>query len=285
MNEKTNDEAFGLVKNGTVGSKEERDEARKRLEYYIKEYGWIADGNNIEDKVKEIEDEARNILPMLKVDVPKDERVQQEYYRKYYQTLVSKQRLVKSGKYAPFLKQNIIALYAAIKQFEIDSLEYTAGSLIKDTLNGEKSVIENWKTDRLLSRLRMWEGIPKEEDLLLQPAEELIEIVTKNLVNIKAPEKSEEEQNLLPAISEGYLSPRQVELIERVETYMKEAGAKIGISEIKEVDKVNTAEKDNQNGEKAVLANESFKRESHTHHNEIGERKGKKVAGYEEKDK
>lgn len=253
MNEKTNDKKFGLVRNGTIKSKEEYGEVVKRLEYYIKEYDWITSGNSIEEKIKEIEDEARNIRAMIKVNVSEDEKGQQEYYSRYYHILDSKHRLIKSGKYTSFLKQNIIALYAAIKQFEIDSLEYTASSLVKETLNGEKSVIENWKTDRLLSRLRMWEGIPKEQDLLLQPAEELVQKVTKNLVNIKAPEKSENEQSLLPAISEGYLSPRQSELLERVETYMKEAGIRIGIEkDDKPENKEN--EKDRQIENKTVVS-------------------------------
>lgn len=219
MNDKTKEKETSLVRNATVKSKEEYDEAKKRLDYYVEEYKWITEGNS-EDKVKEIEDEARKIRAMIKINVDEDEKKQQEYYRRYHQILARKQKLIKSGKYEPYLKQNIITLYAAIKQFEIDSLEYTLGSLIKGALSGEKNVIDNLKTDRLLSRIRVWEGLPKEEDLLLQPAEELVQTVTKDLVNIKAPEI--EEQNTLPAISEGYLSPNQTELIERVEAYIHE---------------------------------------------------------------
>lgn len=219
MNDKTKEKGMGLVRNATVNTKEEYEEAKKRLDYYVNEYKWITSGS-AEDKVKEIEDEARKIRAMIKINVSEDEKKQQEYYRRYYQILARKQKLIKSGKYASYLKQNIITLYAAIKQFEIDSLDYTLGSIIKGSLKGEKSVIDNLKTNRLLSRIRVWEGLPREEELLLQPADELVQAVTRELVKIKAPEQ--EEQSNLPAVSEGYLSQSQMQLIERVEAFIYE---------------------------------------------------------------
>lgn len=296
MNDKTKEKGMGLVRNATVNTKEEYDEAKKRLDYYVNEYKWINEGIP-EDKVKEIEDEARKIRAMIKINVSEDEKKQQEYYRRYYQILARKQKLIKSGKYASYLKQNIISLYAAIKQFEIDGLDYTLGSIIKGVVNGEKSVLDNLKTDRLLSRIRVWEGLPKEEDLLLQPADELLGMVTRDLVSIKSPQR--EEESNLPAISEGYLSQSQLDLIERVETFIHEAeantipkaSAKKDI-EIKEKDfvtthshfeqdikqnKLNTVKEKTRNREEKEKIKELLKPNMGARENVNGERESKEI--------
>lgn len=214
MKNNTNDN-----RNSVISSNEQYEEALKRLKYYKDEYKWITEAENPRDKIKEINDESLKILPMLNTERNREQR----YYRKYYNTLIRKKHLIESGKYQGYLRKNMLSVFAAIMQYKIDSKNYSIISMAKGILQKDESLLEDIHNDKMLSRIRVWDGIPKEEDLALQSPEEILEYIEKhcNLVGIQIPKKSED-RTLLPAISDGYLSNEQKQLIEMLDKFIND---------------------------------------------------------------
>lgn len=214
MKNNTNDN-----RNAAITSNEEYEEALKSLKYYKDEYKWITEVENPKARIKEVNEEALKIIPMLNTESDRE----QLYYRKYYNTLIRKKHLIESGKYQAYLRRNMLSVFASIMQYKIDSKNYTIISMAKGIIQKDKSLLEDMQNDRMLSRIRTWEGLPAEEDLALQSPQEILEYIDKhcNLVGIKIPER-EEDKTLLPAISDGYLSKEQKQLIEMLDRFIND---------------------------------------------------------------
>lgn len=214
MKNNTNDN-----RNAAITSNEEYEEALKRLKYYKDEYKWITEAEDPKDRIKEINEESLKILPMLNTESNRE----QLYYRKYYNTLIRKKHLIESGKYQAYLRRNMLSVFASIMQYKIDSKSHTIISMAKGILQNNESLLADIRNDRMLSRIRTWEGLPAEEDLALQSPQEILEYIDKhcNLVGIKIPER-EEDKTLLPAISDGYLSKEQKQLIEMLDRFIND---------------------------------------------------------------
>lgn len=230
MSKKTNEKNRVRQSQGLLTNEEEYLDAKKRLEFYRNEYKWIAEASEPTVKIKEVVEEAKKIRPMISGEKSES----QKYYQKYYNTLIRKKALIEEGAYIPYLKRNIMSLVAQISQYQIDTEDYTVSSLFKAVIHGDKEHLSNWskslKMDRFLSRLRVWDGIPKEEPLALQSSKELLAYIDKhcNLIGIEIP-KSENDSNLLPAIAEGYLSPSQKRMIDMADVYIKSGEISNGI--------------------------------------------------------
>lgn len=207
-----------------ISSNEEYEEALKRLKYYKDEYKWITESGDTKDKVREVNNEALKILPMINTESSRE----QLYYRKYYNGLIRKKYLIETGKYPAFLRRNMLSVFASIMQYKIDSKEYDVISMAKGILQNDEELLKDIHDGRILSRVRIWDGIPREEDILLQSPEEILEYIDKhcNLVGIKIPEKTED-KSLLPAISDGYLSKEQKRLIEMLDNFINDVDVRI----------------------------------------------------------
>lgn len=214
MKNNTNDN-----RNATITSNEEYEEALKSLKYYKDEYKWITEVENPKARIKEVNEEALKIIPMLNTESDRE----QLYYRKYYNTLIRKKYLIESGKYQAYLRKNMLSVFASIMQYKIDSKNYTIISMAKGIIQKDKSLLEDMQNDRMLSRIRIWEGMPSEEDLVLQSPQEILEYIDKHcdLVGIRIP-KQAEDKSLLLAISEGYLSKEQKQLIEMLDRFIND---------------------------------------------------------------
>ena len=215
---KTKEKVKRLSASGLIKSEEEYKKAKERLEGYIKEYNWL---KSSEEPAKEVEKEARNIIPMISSDNSENA---QKYYLNYSQYLINKKTLIESGEYESILMQNIQTLFVQTKQYEIDSKEYSTFDIIKGLITRDANVLEDWKMDRLLSKARIWEGLPKEKDsqaLSIQPVKHIMKYISKyyEIVGLNLEVSSDE--NTLPALSAGYLTPTQEQLIILVNDYMK----------------------------------------------------------------
>jgi len=196
-------------------------EAMQRLRFYRSEYRWITDGNTKSSKIKEINDEARKIRAMISDEQSRE----QLYFRKYYNSLIRKKELVERGEYTSFLRNNMLALFADISQSQIDAKDYTLLSMIKGALSGDKTLLEDYRTNSMLARVRRWIGLPKEEDLSLRTPEEILKDIEAhcNLVGIQIPVQ-EVAENLLPTLGKGYLTKAQEDLIEEFEKFIESGG-------------------------------------------------------------
>lgn len=199
-----------------IENEEDLESAMRRLEYYRNEYKWLTkDGENSASKSKEVYDEARKIIPMINGEKSEE----QLYYTKYYNILMVKKALIDSGEYASKLKNNIISVFYKIKRFNLNTKDYSIISFYKALFKGDNKLKEDLKLNRTLLRA-YGDGIPNEENLSIQSPKSIIGYIDKyyELVGIELPKESQNE--LLPAISNGYLTQHQKDIIEMVDAYI-----------------------------------------------------------------
>lgn len=215
MSKLTKEKIRRLPGEGAISSEEEYIAAKIRLETYIKEYNWL---KMSKDPVKETVAEAQKIIPMIK----KENSDSQRYFQNYSNFLINKKNLIIQGEYGSVLMKNIMSLFIQTKQYEIDSKDYSLRDIIKGVFTRNKEVLEDLKLDRLFSKIRIWEGIPKETDISMQPVKDIMRYISKyyDIVGINIEIESEAEENKLPALSDGYLSPAQAQLIDLVNSYI-----------------------------------------------------------------
>jgi len=218
MSKKTKDKVKRLPASGIINSEEEYKSAKERLESYIKEYNWLKSAS---EPAKEVAKEAQNIMPMINNG---NSEAVQKYYLNYSQYLVNKKSLIESGEYEAILMQNIQTLFVQTRQYEIDTKDYSTFDIIKGLFTRNPIVIEDWKMDRLLSRARIWDGLPKEKDinaLSVQPVKDIMKYISKYYEIVGLNLDIAQPETVLPAISDGYLTPTQEKLIELVNEYIK----------------------------------------------------------------
>ena len=223
MGKKTKDKIKRLPASGIINSEEEYKSAKERLEGYIKEYNWLKSAS---EPAKEVAKEAQNIMPMINSG---NSEAVQKYYLNYSQYLVNKKTLIESGEYEAILMQNIQTLFVQTRQYEIDTKDYSTFDIIKGLFTRNPIIIEDWKMDRLLSRVRIWDGLPKEKDtnaLSVQPVKDIMKYISKYYEIVGLNLDIAQPEAMLPAISEGYLTQTQEKLIELVNEYIKDTGNK-----------------------------------------------------------
>lgn len=193
-----------------IQSQEEYEEAIAKLEQYRAEYEWIKSTDR-ESAIKEINEEAMKIRGMINGERSSE----QLYYLCRYNELTRKKYEVQNGQYMAVINEKIMALVAKIKQYEIDSKEYTITDIVKSWIGKDDETREARRMNRLLMRVRI-DGIPNDVDLSLQSPDQIIEHMKKygDFVGITLPDKQSTSKEL--TVSEGYLTKAQREYFDFV---------------------------------------------------------------------
>lgn len=256
MSKKTKEKIKKLPPSNFIKSEEEYKKTKERLEGYIKEYNWL---KATKEPAKEVERELRNIMPMINSD---NSEAAQKHYLNYSQYLANKKVLIESGEYGTILMQNIKTLFCQIRQYEIDTKEYNTWDIIKGLITRNPVVVEDWKTSKLLSRVRILDGLPKEKDenaLSLQPVKDILKYMTKyyNIAGLNL--EASEETQLLPAVSDGYLTSRQEKLMELVNSCIIEKGNVFANNEEKKIDSNSSFNEEKRKEQKEMYENRNSK--------------------------
>ena len=100
MNEQAQDEIVRYRELQKIKTQEEYEAAKKRLDYYMKEYTWMQE---TKEPLKEVKKELEALLPMFNGERTESQR----YFLRCINLLNSKGKQIETGEYLPNLKRNI----------------------------------------------------------------------------------------------------------------------------------------------------------------------------------
>ena len=218
MSKETKDEFVRYRQVERIKTQEEYEEAKKRLDYYLKEYTWMQESKN---PILEVKQEMEKLLPMLNGEKTES----QKYFQKCINLLNSKNQQIIAGEYLTNLKQNITALLVITREFEQKQKEYTLRDIFwRGIIKRDKTILEALKINNIFERIMAFGNVPAEKDLSLQDPEYLVAYIGKyyDLVGIQVPDY-QKNLALVPVNSER-VTMEQKFILNMMNEYLKENG-------------------------------------------------------------
>lgn len=222
----------------TIKTQKEYEEAKERLNYYMREYTWMQE---TKEPIKDVKKELEKLLPMLNGEKTESQR----YYLRCINLLNAKERRIKDGSYLPSLKQNITALLITTRQYEQNQKEYTLKEILTGIIKRDENILSALKLDRIFSTIMTFGKVQAEEDLSLQRSEDILQYIGKycNLVGIEMPDYK---QNLalVPVGKEHGITPYQDFVSQMFRDYINDSTPKqeIGNQDSREPNKTEQQE-------------------------------------------
>lgn len=225
-----------------IKTQEEYEDAKKRLEYYMKEYTWMQESEN---PMLEVRTEMQKLLPMLNGEKTES----QKYFSRCVNLLTSKSQQIASGEYLTNLKSNITALLVTTREYEQRQKDYNLLDILKGIIKRDKAILEALRINNIFERIMAFGNVPAEKDLSLQDPAYLVEYIGKhyNLVGIKVPDY-QKNLALVPVSPEGRITKEQEFISEMVSEYMNPENkvSKVSDDKVQENKKQEDKEQENK---------------------------------------
>lgn len=217
MKEETKDNIPQYREVTRIKTQDEYEKAKRRLEYYVKEYAWLQQSENPRQEVRE---ELQKLMPMVQGNHSESER----YYLRCINLLINKDRQIKEDVYLANVRRNITALLVTTRQYEQSQKDYSILDILKGIIRRDQTVLQDMKLDGMFSRIMTFGNVPGEEDLSLQSPDDLVQYIGKTcrLVGIPMPSPEEAKENMALVPVEGSPSRYQDFISQMVDDYVKE---------------------------------------------------------------
>ena len=187
-----------------IKSKEEYEERKKDLEYYLSEYKWISEAKNPK---KDVEQELKVCLESLSNEMEQSE--EREALSKIH-TLKTKYNSIVSDEYKGALRRNITSLILMIEQFEANNQGVNFGQLLKGVMSGSEEIKDYIRRKYMVTLANMYGTTPAPESLNVEKSSAILEEMAKyDFVEIDLSEVLDktEEVGLVP-VSEPLIGMR-----------------------------------------------------------------------------